>query len=240
MASQSAPKSIDSANWSVGPLPAPLSQLSPLTRDFVSIGLGKYLESKDFISDNPSILAQKEIDALIAEASAAEKAGQPSRSQTCIHQALLLRKCAEVGLDNFGPLFRNLTARDSKTRENFLKDVKKVHLSIQGRAVRAPPQNQEPPSGSQGHTDPRFWSQSGPTAPAGKMAMSSIDERSQNVPNAVDHYRDESYPLSRIVSGPAEPLPTLHEGRMVETRRIVGTSGNEERLDHREFCWTLM
>ena len=66
-----------------------------------------------------------------------------------------------------------------------------------------------------------------------------IDPRFQNAPNTVDRHRDEGYPLSRIVSGPTGPLPTLHEGRMVETRRIVGTSGTE-RLNHREFCWTFM
>lgn len=236
----------------------------------------------------------------MAEALAVEKAGQQIRSQTCVHQALLLRRCAEVGPDNFGPFFRNLTARDSKTRESFLKDVKKVYLAIQERAARAPLQNQEPTSESQGqrlpliprlanesvsqnpstygqgpkeptqrqtpvaqgpggrlsYTDPegnlphpasshrhdreRPRPQSDLTESAGKMAMLSIDERFQNTPNAVDHYRDESYPLSRIVSGPAGPLPTLYEGRMVETKRIVGTSGNEERLDRREFCWTLM
>jgi len=72
--SQSAPKPIDSVNWSVRSLPAPLSQLSSLARDFVSIELSKYLESEDFISDNSSILAQNEINALIAEALTAEKA----------------------------------------------------------------------------------------------------------------------------------------------------------------------
>ena len=277
-------------------LQAPLSQLSPLARDLVSIGLAKYPESKDFISDNPSILTPNEVDSLMAEALAVEKAGQQIRSQTCVHQALLLRRCAEIGLDNFGPFFRNLTTKDSKTRESFLKDVKKVYLSIQERAARAPLQNQGPTSESQGqrlrpaseslpqnpstyaqepkeptqrqtpvaqgpggrlyYTDPegnllhpasshrhdreRHRSQSDPTESAGKMAMLSIDERFQNAPNAVDHYREEGYPLNRIVSGPAGSLPTLHEGRMVETKRIVGTSGNEERLDHREFCWTLM
>jgi hypothetical protein len=127
-----------------------LSQLSPLARDFVSIGFGKYLESKDFISDNPSILAQKEIDALVAEAFAALKAGQSIRSQTCVHQALLLRECKKVGLDNIGPLFRDLTARGGKTKESFGKDVRKVCLSIQELAARASLQNREPTTGSQG------------------------------------------------------------------------------------------
>jgi hypothetical protein len=274
---------------------APLSQLSPLARDLVNIGLGKYLESMDFISDNPSILAQNEIDALIAEALTAEKANQSSRSQTCVHQALLLRECIEVGRDNIVPFFRNLAARDSKAKESFVKSVKKVYLSIQERAGRAPLQNQEPTSGPQGrrpplvsqpangsvsqnpstytqgpkepaqrqtpvargpdgrlyYTDPdgnllrpassqhqdreRLRSQSDPTESAGKMAMLSIEERYQNAPNAVDRHGDEGHSLGRIVSSPPGPLPTLHEDRMTENRRIVGTSGTEEKLDHREL-----
>jgi hypothetical protein len=37
------------------------------------------------------------------------------------------------------------------------------------------------------------------------------------------------------VSGRVGGLPSLHEDRMVESRRIVGTSGTEEKLDHREL-----
>jgi hypothetical protein len=296
VAQQLASKAIVSADRSERALPTPLSQLSPLASDFVSIGLGKYLESKDFIFHNPSIVAQNEIDALIAEALTAEKAGQSTRSQTCVHQALLLRECKEVGLDNISLFFRSLTARDGKTKESFVKDVKKVYLSIQGQAAKAPLQNQEPTSGSQGrrlplisqpasgsvsqnpstytqgpkeptqrqtpvaqgpdgrlyYTDPegnllhpasshrhdreRLRSQSYPSESAEKMAMLSLEDRFCNASDPVDRHGDEGHPLSRIVSGPAGPLPTLHEDRMVETRRIMGTSGNEEKLDQREFC----
>jgi hypothetical protein len=151
MASKLVSKSIDRPERA---LPAPLSQLSPLARDLVDIGLGKYRESMDFISDNPSILAQSEIDALIAEALTAEKASQPTRSQTCVYQALLLKECIKAGRDNIGPFFRNLAARDSKTKESFVKDVRKVYISIQERAARVPPQNQEPTSGPQGRRLP--------------------------------------------------------------------------------------
>jgi hypothetical protein len=152
--SKSVSKPIDSADRLERALPAPLSQLSPLARDLVDIGLGKYLESLDFISDNPSILAQNEIDALIAEALAAEKASQSARSQTCVHQALLLKECIGIGRDNIDPFFRSLAARDSKTKEGFVKDVKKVYLSIQERAAKALLQNREPTSGPPGQRLP--------------------------------------------------------------------------------------
>jgi hypothetical protein len=37
------------------------------------------------------------------------------------------------------------------------------------------------------------------------------------------------------VSGRVGGLLSLHEDRMVETRRIIRASGNEEKLDHREY-----
>jgi hypothetical protein len=116
-----------------------------------------------FISDNPSILAQNEIDALIAEALTAERAGQSTTSQTCVHQALLLRGCIEVGRDNIDSFFRDLAARDSKTKESFVKDVKRVYLSIQERAVRAPLQNQEPTSEPQGRRLPLISQSASPS-----------------------------------------------------------------------------
>jgi hypothetical protein len=299
VASKLASKPTDSVDRPERTLPAPLSQLSPLARDLVDIGLGNYRESMDFISDNPSILAQNEIDALIAEALTAEKASQSTRSQTCVHQALLLKECIEAGRDNIGPFFRNLAARDSKTKESFVKDVKKVYISIQDRAARVPPQNQEPTSGpqarrlplvsqpanesvsqnpsahtqgpkeptqrqtpvtrgsdgqlyytdaagnllrpasSQRHDRERHRSQSDPTESAGKMAMLSMEERLQNATDTADRRGDQGRSLGRIVSSPPGSLPSVPEDRMTENRRIVGTSGTEEKLDHRELLLDL-
>jgi hypothetical protein len=91
------------------------------------------------------------------------------------------------------------------------------------------------PASSQRHDRERLRSQSDPTESAGKMAMLSIEERFQNTPNTADRHGDEGRPLGRIVSSPTGQLPTVHEDRMAENRRIVGTSGTEEKLDHREL-----
>jgi hypothetical protein len=290
-----ASKPIDSAERPQRAPSAPSPQLSPLARDFVNIGLGKYLESRDFISNNPSILAQNEIDALIAGAQTAENAGQSAKSQTCVHQALLLRECIKVGRGGIDLFFRNLTAKDGKMKESFVKDVKKVYLSIQERAAKALLQNEEPtseshsrklpiisqqttgsvswnpstyaqepkeptqhqkpvvqgpdgrlyyadpdgnrlyPASSHHHDRERLRAQSNPTELAENMAMLSVEERFQRGPNVIDRHGGEGRPLDRIATSPAGPLPTLHEDRMAENRRIVGTSGTEEKLDHRKF-----
>ena len=131
-----------------------MPQLSPLARAFVGLGLGNYLASSDFISDNPGILAKNEIDALIAEALVAEISGDSTRSQTCIHQALLLRECEKVGTKNIGSFFRDITAKNGKTKDAFVTDVKKVYVTIQQQAARAPQQSQAPKSESQGRKMP--------------------------------------------------------------------------------------
>lgn len=85
-------------------------------------------------------MAKGEIDALITEALVAEQAGQSAKAQTYIHQALLLRKCNEVGRHNISSFFRNLNAKDGGTKESFVKDVEKVYTSIQDLGPKTPQQ----------------------------------------------------------------------------------------------------
>jgi Cdc37 Hsp90 binding domain len=124
--------------------------LSVLARSFAGLGLGNYLECSYFITDNPDILAKSEIDALVAEAAAAERAGESTRAQTYIHQALLLRRCNKVGPNNVGSFFRDLDAKDRRTKESFVNDVKKVYSSIQQQAGRTSEQRQGHSSEPQG------------------------------------------------------------------------------------------
>jgi hypothetical protein len=128
--------------------------LSDLARSFVDLGLGNYIGSSDFIADYPSILAKSEIDALIAEASVAERAKQSTRAQTCIHQALLLRKCNEVGSKKIGSFFRDLIAKDGRMKDSFVKDVKKVYISLQHQAGRTSEQRHGPSPESERRESP--------------------------------------------------------------------------------------
>lgn len=140
--SQQLSRSPDSRDLPERPIQAQPSRLSALSRSFIDLGLGNYLECSHFIANNPKILAQNEIEALMAEALIAERAGQSTKAQICIHQALLLRKCNEVGLKNNSSFFRELNAKDSRTRESFVMDVKKVYDSIQKQVGRASEQRQ--------------------------------------------------------------------------------------------------
>ena len=122
-------------------LPSQSSRLSTLACHLIELGLGRYSETARFISENPKLVARSEIDALVAEASIAEKAGQSTMAQTCIHQALLLRKCQNLGLRGFDEFIWELQ-RDSKVKEAFVGDVKAVYSSIQEKARKSLPQSQ--------------------------------------------------------------------------------------------------
>jgi hypothetical protein len=248
-------KPVDLAEQSKRSLPAPLSQLSPLAHDFVSVGLGNYLESFDFISKNSGIVAQSHIDALVSEALAAAKAGQSIRSQTCIHQALLLRHCKTVGPNNIGTFFRNLIAGDGKIKENFLNDAKKVYFVVQEKAARAPYQTQvargpgrrihstDPegnllqPASSRHHEPDRYGSPSDPIESDSNTTGADAKEGRKNATKAEAGGGNDKHTPSQasIFHHTAEPLPTLPENRRLETTKISGTGGSVEMLDHREY-----
>jgi hypothetical protein len=119
-------------------LPAQSPQLSPLALSLISLGPYKYEESWHFISGNPSIVVKSEIDALMAEASAADQAGRSIRALTCIHQALLLNECEEVGPSNvcafFGKLVQGMAVGDGRVME-FIGNVCKVYPSIREQST---------------------------------------------------------------------------------------------------------
>ena len=137
---QSALVGIGSARLSQRAAPAQSSQLSSLAHSFASLGLGSNSASAHFISKNPGILAKSEMDALIAEASIAEKAGESTKAQTCIYQALLLRECLKFP-DHIGSFFSKLTAKDGRAKDAFVKDVKKVYTEIQEQIERTTQRN---------------------------------------------------------------------------------------------------
>jgi hypothetical protein len=214
---------LDSTDLPERSIPSQPSQLSALARSFVDLGLGNYIDSSQFIADNPSILAKGEIDALVAEALVAEKAGQPTRAQTYIHQAMLLRQCKEVGPNKISSFFRDLTARDGRTKDSFVKDVIKVYSSIKQQAESR-------------------QSQHDPIKLTGSVSAISSDPSSLSGETVMGSRRDGGYAASRTesfhrpaASGPTGPLPTLPEHRTLENTRIQGTADKVDKLDPREY-----
>jgi hypothetical protein len=134
-------------------LPSQSSRLSTLARRFVELGPDRYSESARFISKNPKLIARSEIDALVVEASIAERAGRSTMARTCIHQALLLRECQNLTPRDFDEFIRKLE-RDSKAKDVFARDVGTVYSTIQEKATTSLPHGQTTASAAHGQKKP--------------------------------------------------------------------------------------
>lgn len=59
-----------------------------------------------FISENPSVLAERETDGLLVEAFNKQMDGKEQIAKQCVHQALLLQYCRQLGRDGVGIFFK--------------------------------------------------------------------------------------------------------------------------------------
>jgi hypothetical protein len=144
---------VSSASLSHQALAAQSSQLSPLAQGFISLGLGNDSASALFISNHPGILAWSQIDALIAEATVAEKARESTRAQTCLYQALLLRECLKFP-DHIGSFFSQLTAKDSRAKHAFVEGVKSEYAATREAIERTTQRNPGSVSGFYDRKEP--------------------------------------------------------------------------------------
>ncbi len=126
---------------------APLSRLSPLCRQYVGIGMGVYDKLSRFISDNPDIVSPGDIDDLMAQALEEEKAGHITMSQTCIHQALLLRKCKDLEPKRRRAFFMKMTDRNGDTVKAVVQDMRKVYAKVQKAAQESQSSSPHPRAG---------------------------------------------------------------------------------------------
>ncbi|KAK5004690.1 hypothetical protein LTR28_008589, partial [Elasticomyces elasticus] len=79
---------------------------SPAAKKFAQIKIGDYRSSLQFISQSPNMLSEKETDGLLVEAFNAQTdftenktKGKDVYARQCVHQALLLQYCRQLGRD---------------------------------------------------------------------------------------------------------------------------------------------
>ena len=81
----------------------------PLTtgqRAFASIPVGEFEKSYAYIQKDSSVLTEQTHDSLLAEAFAAERRGEKKLAKQCVHQALLVNYCRQLGRDGVGLFFQ--------------------------------------------------------------------------------------------------------------------------------------
>ncbi|KAK5136731.1 hypothetical protein LTR08_002385 [Meristemomyces frigidus] len=114
-------------------------EASPLAKKFGKIAFGDYQTSLQFISKNPDVMAERETDGLLVEAFNAQSNATNLREQEyarqCVHQALLLQYCRQLGRDGVGLFFKRIQTQGHQARKLFLDDVNSTYDRIRTRTA---------------------------------------------------------------------------------------------------------
>ncbi|KZO96492.1 hypothetical protein CALVIDRAFT_537258 [Calocera viscosa TUFC12733] len=127
-----------------------LPTITPALLQFSHIGVGKFQESYHFLQKNQSVLGPGSMDALYLAAYQAAMKKDFKYSKGCVHQALLLRYCEELGKDGVAMFFQKWVAvlrvtcgsfthcrmltGNAKAQAAFMKDVNDTSNIVKERA----------------------------------------------------------------------------------------------------------
>jgi cell division cycle protein 37 len=126
-------------------------ECSAIGKKFVKIRMGDYRSSLQFISENPSVVAEKETDGMLIMAFDAELEGKSEFSKQCVHQALLLQYCRTLGRDGVGLFFKRITTPGHQAGKVFTDDITDTYQRIRKRSkeIKAEREKEEAEGGGQ-------------------------------------------------------------------------------------------
>ena len=114
-------------------------EASLLAKQFGKIKHGDYNASLQFIGSHTEILAEKETDGLLVEAFNAQSNAKSKKDEEyarqCVHQALLLQYCRQLGKDGVGLFFKRIQTPQHQARKLFLDDVNNTYARIRSRTA---------------------------------------------------------------------------------------------------------
>ncbi|KAK4625935.1 Hsp90 co-chaperone Cdc37 [Fulvia fulva] len=114
-------------------------EASPTAKQFGKIKFGDYKTSLQFIGQHPEILIERETDGLLAEAFTAQSTAKNQKdsdyARQCVHQALLLQYCRQLGKDGVGLFFQRVQTPGHQARKLFLDDVNTTYDRIRTRTA---------------------------------------------------------------------------------------------------------
>jgi cell division cycle protein 37 len=105
-------------------------------KQFAKIPVGDYRASLDFISKHPSLLTESESDGLLVEAFDAQLENKAKYAKQCVHQALLIQYCRQLGKDGVGLFFKRITTSGHQAGKLFIDDVNTTYAKIRDRAAQ--------------------------------------------------------------------------------------------------------
>ncbi|KIW00529.1 uncharacterized protein PV09_07887 [Verruconis gallopava] len=116
---------------------------SPEAKQFATIAVGDYRSSLEFISKHPGILKERESDGLLIEAFDAQMEGKSKYAKQCVHQALLIQYCRQLGKDGVGLFFKRITTPGHQAGKLFTDDVNTTYAKIRERATQIAKERKE-------------------------------------------------------------------------------------------------
>jgi cell division cycle protein 37 len=108
-------------------------QPTELGKKFTQIKPGDYRAMLQFISENPTVVAERETDGLLVLAFNSQLEGQSDFARQCVHQALLLQYCRSLGRDGVGLFFKRITTKGHQAQKVFMDDVNETYNRIRTR-----------------------------------------------------------------------------------------------------------
>ena len=108
---------------------------TPLEQQFAKIKYGDYTSCYRFIRENPDVVTEHATDALLVLAFDSALASQLDHAKTCVHQALLLQYCRNLGKDGVSLFFKRITTPGHQANKLFTDDVKTTFERIRTRSA---------------------------------------------------------------------------------------------------------
>jgi cell division cycle protein 37 len=105
-------------------------------KQFAKIAAGDYRALLEFISKHPNLLSESESDGLLIEAFDAQMEGKSKYAKQCVHQALLIQYCRQLGKDGVGLFFKRITTPGHQAGKLFTDDVNTTYAKIRDRAAQ--------------------------------------------------------------------------------------------------------
>lgn len=114
-------------------------------KEFAKISVGDYRSCLQFISEHPDILTERDSDGLLIEAFDQQLAGHEKYAKQCVHQALLIQYCRQLGRDGVGLFFKRITTPGHQAQKLFVDDVNTTCAKIKERAAAIKREREENP-----------------------------------------------------------------------------------------------
>ncbi|KAG9243600.1 hypothetical protein BJ878DRAFT_461970 [Calycina marina] len=109
-------------------------ECTELGKQFSKFKMGDYRSCLDFISKNPTVLAERETDGLLVMAFNAAMDDKQEFARQCVHQGLLLQYCRALGKDGVGLFFKRITTQGHQAQKVFFDDVQSTYQKIKARS----------------------------------------------------------------------------------------------------------